>query len=171
MIQIPAVIERCAGIDVGKREIAVAVITGPADQEGETPAMAERTGLHQCGYGEYRLLLDSREKHSGGQCEDRAGLCPQAEACARRQDRFSGRRKSGASAPARTPEGQFPDATAKETARQSFGGEESNPESAGNGECQHRQHRQRCFRRLRPGHGQRTDRGTPDRCHRDCGSE
>lgn len=35
MIQIPAVIERCAGIDVGKREIAVAIITGPADQEGE----------------------------------------------------------------------------------------------------------------------------------------
>ena len=35
MIQIPAVIERCAGIDIGKREIAVAVITGPADQDGE----------------------------------------------------------------------------------------------------------------------------------------
>ena len=35
MIQIPAVLERCAGIDVGKREIAVAIITGPADQEGE----------------------------------------------------------------------------------------------------------------------------------------
>ena len=35
MIQIPAVIERCAGIDIGKREIAVAAITGPADQDGE----------------------------------------------------------------------------------------------------------------------------------------
>jgi len=35
VIQIPAVLERCAGIDVGKREIAVAVITGPADQDGE----------------------------------------------------------------------------------------------------------------------------------------
>lgn len=35
MIQIPAVLERCAGIDVGKREIAVAVITGPAYQDGE----------------------------------------------------------------------------------------------------------------------------------------
>jgi transposase len=34
MIQIPAVIERCAGIDVGKREVAVAIITGPADEEG-----------------------------------------------------------------------------------------------------------------------------------------
>jgi transposase len=35
MIQIPAVLERCAGIDVGKRELAVAVIAGPADQDGE----------------------------------------------------------------------------------------------------------------------------------------
>src|SRR5258708_125927 len=36
----PAVIERCAGIDVGKREIAVAVITGPADQDGEMETRA-----------------------------------------------------------------------------------------------------------------------------------
>lgn len=34
MIQIPAVLERCAGIDVGKRELAVALITGPADEAG-----------------------------------------------------------------------------------------------------------------------------------------
>ena len=33
MITIPAVKERCAGIDVGKRGIAVAVMTGPADKE------------------------------------------------------------------------------------------------------------------------------------------
>ena len=43
MIQIPAVMERCAGIDVGKREIAVAVITGPADEEGEVKARAYGT--------------------------------------------------------------------------------------------------------------------------------
>jgi transposase len=35
MIQIPAVVERCAGIDIGKRELAVALIAGPADGEGE----------------------------------------------------------------------------------------------------------------------------------------
>ena len=40
MIQIPAVIERCAGIDIGKREIAVAVITGPADEDGELKTRA-----------------------------------------------------------------------------------------------------------------------------------
>jgi transposase len=43
MIQIPAVIERCAGIDVGKREIAVAIITGPADQDGEVKTRAFAT--------------------------------------------------------------------------------------------------------------------------------
>ena len=35
MVEIPAVIERCAGIDIGKRELAVALIVGPADKEGE----------------------------------------------------------------------------------------------------------------------------------------
>src|SRR3954468_22095749 len=40
MIQIPAVIERCAGIDIGKRELAVAVIVGPADQDGEVETRA-----------------------------------------------------------------------------------------------------------------------------------
>jgi transposase len=43
MIQIPAVIERCAGIDIGKREIAVAIITGPADQDGEVKTRAFQT--------------------------------------------------------------------------------------------------------------------------------
>ena len=33
MITIPAVRESCAGIDVGKRGLAVAVLTGPADKE------------------------------------------------------------------------------------------------------------------------------------------
>jgi len=33
MIQIPAVTERCAGIDVGKRSLAVAVAVGPVDKE------------------------------------------------------------------------------------------------------------------------------------------
>lgn len=35
MIVIPAVTERCAGIDVGKRAVAVAVLVGPADKEAE----------------------------------------------------------------------------------------------------------------------------------------
>jgi transposase len=43
MIQIPAVLERCAGIDVGKRELAVAVIVGPADQDGEVKTRTFQT--------------------------------------------------------------------------------------------------------------------------------
>src|ERR1039458_2671911 len=35
MITIPVIMERCAGIDVGKRGLAVAVATGPADKEAE----------------------------------------------------------------------------------------------------------------------------------------
>jgi hypothetical protein len=35
MITIPVVTERCAGIDVGKRGLAVAVAVGPADKEAE----------------------------------------------------------------------------------------------------------------------------------------
>jgi len=33
MITIPVITERCAGIDVGKRGLAVAVMKGPADKE------------------------------------------------------------------------------------------------------------------------------------------
>jgi len=32
---IPAVIERCAGIDVGKKFLAVCVMRGPANEEAE----------------------------------------------------------------------------------------------------------------------------------------
>jgi transposase len=34
MIEIPAVRERCAAIDIGKAELATALITGPADEDG-----------------------------------------------------------------------------------------------------------------------------------------
>jgi transposase len=35
MVTIPVITERCAGIDVGKRGLAVAVAVGPADKEAE----------------------------------------------------------------------------------------------------------------------------------------
>jgi transposase len=40
VIEIPAVIERCAGVDIGKRELAVALIVGPADKDGEVTTRA-----------------------------------------------------------------------------------------------------------------------------------
>jgi hypothetical protein len=45
MITIPAVMERCAGIDVGKRELAVALIVGPADKDGEVTTRAFGTTM------------------------------------------------------------------------------------------------------------------------------
>ena len=104
MIQIPAVFERCAGIDVGKREIAVAVITGPADQDGEVktrkfgttvPALEElREWLIQEGCtsvamestGSYWIPSRTFWKAS---LRDRAGMREEAQAGARKQNRFS----------------------------------------------------------------------------------
>lgn len=40
MITVPAVRERCAGIDVGKRELAVALAVGPVDREAEIQTRA-----------------------------------------------------------------------------------------------------------------------------------
>lgn len=40
MIEIPAVRERCAAIDIGKAELAVALILGPADEDGELQTRA-----------------------------------------------------------------------------------------------------------------------------------
>jgi transposase len=43
MIQIPAVRERCAAIDVGKQEVATALITGPTDEEGKLQTRIDGT--------------------------------------------------------------------------------------------------------------------------------
>ena len=40
MITVPAVRERCAGIDVGKRGLAVAIAVGPVDKEAEIKTRA-----------------------------------------------------------------------------------------------------------------------------------
>ncbi len=76
---IPAFVERCAGIDVGKKLLVVCVVVGPAHQEGQAEtrkfgtirselekvrAWLKSEGcthvrLHACGDGEYRLLLEA----------------------------------------------------------------------------------------------------------------
>ena len=43
MIQIPAVRERCAAIDVGKQVLATALITGPTDEEGKMQTRVDGT--------------------------------------------------------------------------------------------------------------------------------
>lgn len=44
---IPAVIERCAGIDIGKKFLAVCVMTGPANQEGKAEVRKFGTVRHE----------------------------------------------------------------------------------------------------------------------------
>jgi hypothetical protein len=44
---IPAVIERCAGIDIGKKFVAVCVMTGPANQEGKAEVRKFGTVGHE----------------------------------------------------------------------------------------------------------------------------
>ena len=60
---IPALIERCAGIDVGKKFIFVCVMTGPADGEArsETRMFATTVGqLEQArDHGEHRRVLET----------------------------------------------------------------------------------------------------------------
>ena len=44
---IPAVIERCAGIDVGKKFLAVCVMTGPANGEANAEVRKFGTVRHE----------------------------------------------------------------------------------------------------------------------------
>jgi transposase len=44
---IPAVIERCAGIDVGKKFLAVCVMTGPANEEAKAEVRKFGTVRHE----------------------------------------------------------------------------------------------------------------------------
>jgi transposase len=44
---IPAIIERCAGIDVGKKFLAVCVMTGPANEEGQAEVRKFGTVRHE----------------------------------------------------------------------------------------------------------------------------
>jgi len=71
---ISAAIERCAGVDVGKKFLAVCILVGPLEGEprmekrryGTTMAELEELrewlrseGITQCGDGEHRIVLES----------------------------------------------------------------------------------------------------------------
>ena len=72
---ISAAIERCAGIDVGKKFLAVCVMVGPLEGEPRVEIRkfgtfraeleglrdwAEATSNHPCGDGEHWLVLEAR---------------------------------------------------------------------------------------------------------------
>jgi len=121
MITIPAVRECCAGIDVGKRGIAVAVMKGPADKEaaiqtrwlGTTVPELEalREWLAQEGVtsvamesaGSYWIPIKNVwKKRRGG-----AGVFEEASPEERREDRFQRCHPIGASAPSRHADGKL----------------------------------------------------------------
>ena len=80
---IPAVIERCAGIDVDKTFLTVCVIAGPANGEPRVEtrefgtfnalrAWLAEEGYTRC-YGEHRALLETRVQRFGRKRHGRAG--------------------------------------------------------------------------------------------------
>ena len=77
---ISAEIEKCAGIDVGKKFLAVCIMVGPLQREprvehrtfGTTEAELEalrgwlqQEGITPRGHGEYRVLLETGVQHFG----------------------------------------------------------------------------------------------------------
>ncbi len=81
---IAAVIERCAGIDVGKTFLTVCLLTGPAD--GEPKAETRKFGtfhadlaalgrwvvrgeMHAGRHGKHRLLLEAGVQYTGNICD------------------------------------------------------------------------------------------------------
>ncbi len=72
-----------------EREVAVAIITGPADEDGvvetplfgttvpaleQTPRVAPPEGLHQCGHGKHGIVLDTGKEYPRRRGAHRAGL-------------------------------------------------------------------------------------------------
>jgi hypothetical protein len=86
VVEIPAVVERCAGIDVGKSELAATLVVGSADKDDEvtTQNILE---------GSVDIVLVFRRKHK-----------PET----RRQDRVPGRDESGSPASAWASDSRFP---------------------------------------------------------------
>lgn len=73
---IPAVIERCAGIDIGKKMVAVCVMTGAADQEphceirefGTTTGELQQVCASGCKRGNARMWPPKAQDPIGSPC-------------------------------------------------------------------------------------------------------
>ena len=197
MIEIPAVIERCAGIDVGKRELAVAIITGPADQEGEVktrafgttvPALEQlREWLVQEGCTS--VAMESTGSYWIPVKNVLEGSVKIVLVCPRKQKPERGDKTDfrdarnlahlhrhgllrGSYLPSRDIV-ELRDLTRRRKKLQSNLGAEKNriQKVLEGGQRQDRQHHQRYVRRIRPGDGQRADIGARDRGGADRGSK
>src|SRR5215831_17987533 len=101
MTVIAAAIERCGGIDVGKKFLAVCIMVGPL--EGEPHVEIQRFGTtvlelrrvtrlvesgehYTCGDGEYRLILETGVQHPGRRGKSILGQSSGCEESQRAQD-------------------------------------------------------------------------------------
>src|SRR5665213_204037 len=118
--------------------------------------------MHDGCHGEYRILLDSGEKHTGAGPANYAGMPAQTPSKERREDRFSRCDRSGSPSPARVADRKLyagarscgtarPDAPAQETAGAPEEREKPDSEGAGNGQREDGQCGQRRLRSFRPG--------------------
>src|SRR5436190_20694599 len=98
-------VERCAGIDVGKKVLAVCIMIGLAHQKptvevrrfGTNVMELERLGVWlkemgctEGGDGEHRFLLETGIKRFGRNCEDHLGESDARQGVERQENRFQG---------------------------------------------------------------------------------
>ena len=82
-------VERCAGIDVGKKFLAVCVLIGLANQKpvGEVRrCMAAGERMHGSGHGEYRFVLETGVQYFRGKPEGYFGQSGASEGAERKED-------------------------------------------------------------------------------------
>src|SRR5215469_8171878 len=144
---IAAIIERCAGIDVGKKFIAVCVMTGPADGEARSETRIFGTTVaelkqarswiteEQCTH----VMLESTGSYwkpifniLGRPGESGTGQPARSESTQRPQDRSERRLVAGAPAATRHGDAQLYPAT---TAARAAGPDPSSTETDAGGEC------------------------------------
>ena len=177
MITIPVVKERCAGIDVGKRGLAIAVMTGPADkeaaiqtrwlgttvpelealrqwliQEGVTSVAMESTGSYWIPIKNVlenglQIVLVCSQKHHPKKGE---------KTDFRDAIQLAHLHRHGMLTASYMPERGVVElrdlnAAAKEAAGESGGREEPYPEDSGSSQCEDRQYHERRVRYIRAG--------------------
>ena len=116
-------LENCAGIDVGKKFLAVCVLTGPADRKPAAEVRRFGTSvkeleklrawgaggdkMHRSGHGKHGLVLETRVQHFGRSAEDHSGESTTGEGVEGQEDGPERQPLVGESAAAWTGRGQL----------------------------------------------------------------
>src|SRR5205809_1948049 len=95
-------VEKCAGIDVGKKFLAVCILIGLAKQKpvgevrrfrhecervGKATDMATGKRMHGSGHGEYRFVLETGVQYFRGKPEGHFGKSRAGQSVARQEER------------------------------------------------------------------------------------